>query len=83
MISSFSHDAFAPSVMESKALLDAGFHVLYMFLFVELVVWIPIVSGILDFTKINFPDFGFYSENQEGRNLDSFTWGDTFYMQIQ
>ena len=43
-----------PLLRESKALLDSGFHaldsgfhVLYMFLLMELVIWIPIVGGIL------------------------------------
>ena len=43
--------------MESKALLDSGFHVLFMLLLVELVVWIPIVNGIFGFNKIFFPGF--------------------------
>ena len=53
-------------VRESKALLDSGFHaldsgfhVLYMFLLVELVVWTPIVSEILDSTRKIFPDSEF------------------------
>ena len=46
-------DAFTP-LGESKVLLDSGFHaldsgfhVLYMFLLMELVIWIPVVGGIL------------------------------------
>ena len=77
-----------PHVRESKALLDyrfhgmdSGFHVLYMFMLVEPVFWIPIVSRILqDSTRKVFPDSEFYRQ-KSGRQKSGFLYmgDDTFY----
>lgn len=74
---------------KSKALLDSGFHaldsgfhVLYLLLLLELVFWIPIVSGILYSIKNSFSHFGFYRQ-KSGRQKSGFLYMWRYILQQQ